>query len=263
MLKKLSLIIFLNALCTAANAAELVVPGTGDGIEILNAIGALFTAEHPDEPVLIPASTGSGGGIAAVDGERAVLGRIARPLSGGEIARGLEATPIAKLPSAFFVNPSAGVTNLTAEQTAEIYAGRIENWREVGGHDLRIKIVRREETDSTLQVLRSTMTGWKDLAITPKSKLAVTTQDAVATVKTVEGAIGFGPYSKNLEPEATVLAIDGKMPTDPSYPSAVTLSFVYKNQLLSDQAKNFIAFVQTDRVRNLVGGMGGVIAEKM
>ena len=43
------------------------------------------------------------------------------------------------------------------------------------------------------------MPGWKTLAITEKSKTATTTQDGVDTVKAVEGAIGFGPYTKELE----------------------------------------------------------------
>ena len=91
------------------------------------------------------------------------------------------------------------MTGLTSAQLADIYRGKITNWRDVGGADVRIKVVRREDQDSTLLVLRQSMPGWKDLAITEKSKTAVTTQDCFDTVKEVEGAIGFGPFTAALE----------------------------------------------------------------
>ena len=82
----------------------------------------------------------------------------------------------------------AGVSGLTSAQLAAVYAGKITNWKDVGGADMRIRVVRREEQDSTLLVLRQSMPGWKDLALTDKSKTAVTTQECMNTVKDVEGA---------------------------------------------------------------------------
>src|SRR5262245_12834992 len=185
--------------------SELPVVGTGDGIELLRVLGAAYTADNPDTVVVVPPSIHSSGGVAAVGSNKEVLGRIARPLSESERAAGLISVPVFRLPAAVYVHPSAGVTDLSGKQLADIYAGTVSNWREVGGNDLRIKVVRREEVDSTLNVLRATMPGWKGLAITEKSKTATTTQDGVDTVRTVEGAIGFGPYSNELETNLVVL----------------------------------------------------------
>src|SRR4051794_14112243 len=175
----------------SAQAGDLSVVGTGDGIDLLRALGAAYTADHPDTNIIVPPSIGSGGGIAAVSSNKEVLARAARPLSDSEKEAGLIATAVFRLPSAFFVHRSAGVTSLTADQLAGVYSGKITNWRDVGGQDLRIKVVRREDADSTLQVLRQSMPGWKNLTITEKSKTAVTTQDCIDTVKQVPGAIGF------------------------------------------------------------------------
>jgi phosphate transport system substrate-binding protein len=165
-----------------------------------------------------------------------------------------------RLPSAFFVHRGANVANVSARQLADIYAGRIVNWAEVGGADMRIKVVRREEADSTLTVLRQSMPGWKDLAITEKSKTAVTTQDCINTAKDVEGAIGFGPYTKALEMELVVLRIDGKYPTDADYPSAVTVSLVHKQATVTPDAAKFIAYVKAAKAKTLLSSMGGVPA---
>jgi phosphate transport system substrate-binding protein len=154
--------------------------------------------------------------------------------------------------------PEAGVRKLTSGQLAGIFSGQIENWSEVGGADLKVRVVRREETDSTLIVLRSSMPGWKELALTSRSKMATTTQDAVETVKRVPGAIGFGPYSRGLEDGAIVLAIDGKHPLDTGYPSAVTLSLIYKEAALDQDARAFLSFANSSKARKVLIDGGGV-----
>jgi phosphate transport system substrate-binding protein len=244
----------------SVRADELSIVGTGDGMEMLTALASVFAADHAETRVLVPPSIGSGGAIAAVGADRAVLGRIARPLSEAERELALRALPIVRIPSAVFVHPSAGVSGLSAAQVADIYAGKVENWRELGGRDLKIKIVRRDDADSTLAVLRATMPGWRDLVLTTRSKVAVTTQEAVETVKRVEGAIGFGPYSTLLEPEAAVLRIDGQRPTDPGYPSAVTLALLYKDATVTPDARAFMAFARSQRARNVLATLGGVAA---
>src|SRR5262249_27019640 len=118
-----------------------------------------------------------------------------------------------------------------------------------------------EEVDSTLNVLRATMPGWKGLAITEKSKTATTTQDGVDTVRMVEGAIGFGPYSNELETNLVVLKIDGKHPTNRDYPSAVTLLLIYKDATVTPEARRFIQFFKTTKARTLLASMGGVPIE--
>jgi phosphate transport system substrate-binding protein len=77
-------------------------------------------------------------------------------------------------------------------------------------------------------------------------------------VKEVEGAIGFGPFTKVLEAELTVLKIDGHFPTDPGYPSAVTLSFVHKGANIAPDAKRFIEYVKDKQARTVLTSMGGV-----
>jgi phosphate transport system substrate-binding protein len=256
----LAVVMAFASLEALAGTSELSVVGTGDGIELLRALGAAYSADNPDTKILVPPSIGSGGGLAAVGGDKELLARVARPLTDSERALGLISTPMFRLPSAFFVHRGVNVTDINARQLADIYAGRIVNWSEVGGASLRIKVVRREEADSTLSVLRQSMPGWKDLAITEKSKTAVTTQDCIDTVKDVEGAIGFGPYTKALEGELVVLRIDGKYPTDHDYPSAVTVSLVHKQATVTPDAAKFIAYVKTAKAKTLLSSMGGVPA---
>src|SRR3954470_3845614 len=115
MKRYLALIGAAGLLCSPSLAATLAVVGTGDGMEMLHAVSVVFSAERPELAVAVPPSIGSGGAVAAVGDDRNVLGRVARPLKDTEKEQGLETTPIVRIPSAFFVHPSARVKSLTTK----------------------------------------------------------------------------------------------------------------------------------------------------
>ena len=250
--------LFVGTTIAFAAPERLSVVGTGDGIDVLRALAVAFQDENKSIWVDVPPSIESSGGIAAVLSNKAVLGRVARILTDAEAAAGIQYAPIAKLPSAFYVHPDAGVTSLTTAQLADVYSGRVTNWSQVGGDDLRIRVVRRENDDSTLRVLRLTMPRWKGLLITEWSKTALTTQDAIETVQEVPGAIGFGPFTKNLEKKTVVIKIDGHYPTDVEYPSDITLALIYKNSTITPAARSFAAFLGTEKARAIIENLGGI-----
>jgi phosphate transport system substrate-binding protein len=258
------LMLFIAALALPISAmpataqSTLEVVGTGDGIDILRALGKTYSTDNKAVFIDIPPSIGSGGGIAAVGSGKSVLGRVARKLTDTETASGLVYRPVALLPSAIYVNPSAGVKSLTTAQLANVFSGQVQNWKDVGGADMRIRVVRREDNDSTLIVLRASMPGWKDLAITEKSKLAMPTQEATASVREVQGAVGFGPFSKDLETGLNVLKIDGKYPTDAGYPSNATLALIYTKATITPEAKSFVEFCESRKARDVIANLGGV-----
>lgn len=242
-----SLLASLLAFAPAASAENVEVVGTGDGIPVFKALSAAFTAKHPEIAIVVPPSIHSSGGIREVGTDRAILGRIARPLKKDEETLQLRTVPVFRVPVIFYTHPSAGIKSLSTEQLVGIFSGAVSNWREVGGADLRIKVVRREEIDSTLAVLRDTLPGWKELRFNPdRSKLATSTQDAFASVRAVAGAIGFGPYTADLVGSGLkVIAVNGIAPTDLRYPSAVTLSLIYRDATVTKSALAFVDFIFT------------------
>lgn len=259
---KISIVLALScavAFASGAYAEDLEVVGTGDGIPVLKALGSAYSSKNPDTTVIVPPSIHSSGGIREVGTDRAVLGRIARPLKTEEKAFGIQVVPVFRQPAVFIAHPSAGIKNLTADQLVGIFTGVTTNWRDVGGADLRIKVVRREEVDSTLAVLRDTLPGWKDLQFNPdRSKLATSTQDAFASVRSTAGAIGFGPFSSDLGSGLIILRIDGIAPAEPKYPSAVTLSLIYRNATVTKSALNFIDFIFTPKGKTTIRDNGAI-----
>ena len=97
-----------------------------------------------------------------------------------------------------------------------------------GWCDVRIRVVRREESDSTLTVLRQMMPGWRDLKITETLEDSDNEPGGDRDGSRCAGAVGFGPYSANLDPDVKVLRIGGLHPLDPGYPWHVELALIYR-----------------------------------
>jgi len=244
---------------SSAFGEQLAIVGTGDGMPVFKTLGSAFTSENPDIEILVPPSIHSSGGVREVVADRAVLGRIARPLKDDEQNYGIRVVPVFRQPAIFYAHPSVSVKSLSADQLTKIFTGVVTNWREVGGPDLRIRVVRREEVDSILAVFRDTLPGWKDLHFdVDRSMLATSTQQSFDAVRSRVGAIGFGPFSVGLESTYIVMRVNGIAPTDAAYPSAVTLSLIYKDANLSKSADRFIDFIFSPTGIKVIKENGGL-----
>lgn len=244
-----------------AQALDIMIEGTGDGMEILQALSGQFNTLNPGDRAIIPPSIGSGAGIAKVIDGTNPLARSARPLTSRESAGALTAAAVARIPSAIIAHPAIKLPGLKADQLLAIYAGDITNWNEVGGPDLRIRVHTREDEDSTLSALRATMPGWKSLKITNKARvITTTTQDLLKAIIETPGAIGYAPHSQLASQRLTTLAIDGHKPLDKGYPSAVTVSLVWKTGAIPAPAAAFVTFARSIGVRETIASLGATPA---
>ena len=98
---------------------------------------------------------GSGTGIAALINKTVDLANASREMKDKEIedARKNGVEPIEHQVAidalAVIVNPANPVSQLTIDQLAEIFTGRITNWKDVGGNDAPIVLVSRETNSGT------------------------------------------------------------------------------------------------------------------
>lgn len=245
---------------TPAQAGELPIVGTGDGMEIFQALGREFSSLNPDIKVVIPPSIGSDGAVKAVLAGTSELGRVARPLTAEENGKGLAVKSVMRIPSVIIVHASANTTGVTGVQLHGIFSGKITNWKEVGGADQPIRVIVREEGDSVFKVLKATMPGWSSMTVSSSAQvISTTTQDLIEAVRKTPGSIGFAPYSILHRSSLTMLKIDGRGPSDPAYPSAVSIGLLHGSAALSPDAAKFVEFAQSgagDKVITWLGGLG-------
>ncbi|MEZ4525814.1 MAG: substrate-binding domain-containing protein [Desulfobacterales bacterium] len=83
-------------------------------------------------------------GLEAVLSGKADIGTICRELTAEEKAAGIVQTRLDSLPYSVIVNKNSPVAELSLEQVLKIFAGQIQNWKEVGGKDKEILIYRQE-----------------------------------------------------------------------------------------------------------------------
>ncbi|GAK51862.1 hypothetical protein U14_03108 [Candidatus Moduliflexus flocculans] len=252
------IIVCMFGMLSTAAAENFTIVGSGDGLSVFEAVAAAFNHLHPDVTFTFPESIGSGGGIKAVGRDEYVLGRIARDIQENEKPYGLTAVPFAKAPVVFFVNPNVGVTDLSAQQILDIYSGKITNWKEAGGSDLPVRVIMRDEGDSSHKVLQQNLPGFKALTMTPNAKTTFSIAEILSTAEHVAGAIGYGNYANVRIANVTIIRIDGKNPTDSDYPYHAIQAFIFKEQNYTGMVKTFIEFLTSGAADDAIIQGGGI-----
>ncbi|VVS91254.1 twin-arginine translocation pathway signal sequence [Desulfoluna spongiiphila] len=102
-----------------------------------------FRSETPFAFSMNEDCAGLEAGVAAVRSGAADIGTLLRPLTDGEKAAGLVETPLDPMAYAVAVSKANPVNSLTERQVLEIFAGRITNWKEVGGKDMEILLYKQ------------------------------------------------------------------------------------------------------------------------
>ncbi len=142
----------------------------------------------------------------------------------------LEQKPIGVDALVFIVNEDNPVQALTRQQLRDIYAGKITNWKDVGGKDQEIVAFQRGEDSGSQTLFKKLLIQGGEL-MTPPTELAPAAMgelvDSIADYNNSANAIGFSVYyyidQMYSKPGLRLLAVDGVTPgndtlADGSYP---------------------------------------------
>lgn len=99
------------------------------------------------------AAGGSGVGVQKVGEGLVGIGNTGRALSQSETDKyGLKSFPFAIDGVAVAINPENTVSELSSDQIRDIFSGKINNWKDVGGKDAPINLYTRDEASGTREV---------------------------------------------------------------------------------------------------------------
>ncbi len=128
----------------------------------------------------------------------------------------LVCTPIINEAFVFFVNKDNPVDELSIDQLRDIYAGKITNWKELGGEDVQILAYQRSEGSGSQTGLYLHVIPQDDVMTPPTEKRIGTMGeivDAVAGYDNAEGAIGYSYLyfitNQHYDEQIKVLKING------------------------------------------------------
>ena len=140
--------------CSAQQAStQITVAGSTTCLPIAEVAAEAF--EEATGVNVLVSGLGSSAGIEAVANGTAQIATSSRGLNADEQQLGLTTIPIAHDGIAVIVNRDNPVQNLSVEQLRGIYSGAIRNWSKVGGPDLAIQLVNRDEASGTREAFKS------------------------------------------------------------------------------------------------------------
>lgn len=230
--------------------------------KVIGALGEAFTNENPNVNFTYN-PTGSGSGITAVSEGRCDIGLSSRALKDDEKASGLTETVLAYDGIAMIVNNANTVTNLTIQQIADIYTGKITNWKDVGGSDGEIVVIGREAGSGTRDGFES-ITGTADKC-SYRQELT-STGDVITTVSQNPNAIGYASLAA-VGSSIKVISVEGVTPTeatvkDGTYKIQRPFVLVTKTgTTLSAAAQAFFDYVTSSEAADTITKAGAVSAK--
>lgn len=168
---------------------------------------------------------GSGVGISALMDGTADIAMSSRKIKFDEKVKLQEAgkSPVEVIVAydalAVVVNPANKVTNLTRGQLEDIFTGKIKNWKEVGGADLKIVAYSRETSSGTYEFFKSDVLKNKNYM--PSILSMPATGTIIQSVSQTKGAIGYvGLAYLNKNVKAIHVSYDGQHFVEPSFDHA-------------------------------------------
>ncbi|MGN0302457.1 MAG: phosphate ABC transporter substrate-binding protein [Anaerotardibacter sp.] len=227
--------------------------------KVIGSLSEDFMSKNSEVSITYDA-TGSGTGIECAKHGSADIGLSSRDLKEGE--DGLETITVALDGIAVIVNEDCGVDDLSLQQVSDIFTGKITNWSEVGGNDLAISCVGRENGSGTRDGFE-TITGTTDKCVLEQE---LTSTGAVITaVASSKNAIGYASLS-SVEGQSGIkaLTINGvacseETVLDGTYEIQRPFNFVLlKDAERSAQVQAFIDFATSADAADLIRKAGAV-----
>jgi phosphate transport system substrate-binding protein len=227
-----------------------------------------YMKEHPSQTVVVTGG-GSGVGLSALIEGTTDIAQSSRKIkfderqkiqAGGQT---IQEVIIAYDALVIIVHPQNRVANLTREQLEGIFTGKITNWKEVGGDDLKIVPYSRETSSGTYEFFKESVLKNRNYKSGILSMPA--TGAIVQSVSQTRGAIGYiGLAYINKHVKAIHVSYDkGKTFTAPSivaakngkYPVVRPLLYYYLTKS-EKQVRPFINYVLSPEGQKTVSATG-------
>jgi len=262
------LLLFLSLCLTGCRAAGVEAHGlcgtvnTEGSTSMADVMAALQEGFREKEPGVTVnfSGTGSGAGIEAALSGACDIGLSSRELKESEVQKGAQGHLAALDGIALVVHAGNPVTALSAGQLADIFTGRIANWKDLGGPDAPIAPYGREAGSGTRSAFEE-MTGTAGRCAYRNEYGS--TGDVTGNVSANPNAIGYVSLA-SVRGGVSVVSVDGVVCTeetvrDGTYPIRRPFLLVTRRDAtLSEAAQAFLDYAMSPEVADYIARAGAI-----
>jgi phosphate transport system substrate-binding protein len=188
-----------------AQAGTVSIKGSDTMVVLGQRWAEEYMKKHPETTIQVTGG-GSGTGISALINGTTEICEASRSMKDAEKAQlkekagaGPEEIVVAKDGLSVYLNDSNPLNELTMEQLKGIFTGKVTNWKEVGGPDLKIIPYSRENSSGTYVFFKEHVLSNADY--TPRAQAMPGTAAVVNAVSKEKASIGYGgaAYAKGIK----------------------------------------------------------------
>lgn len=204
---------------------------------------------------------GSSAGITNAINGVSEIGMSSRDLEEEEKASGLNETIIAYDGIVVVTHPTNKVKNLTMDQVKQVFTGEVTNWKELGGEDLEIVVVSREDGSGSRDAFQE-IVGYTSGELVRSALIASGNGNIKTTVATNKHAVGFISF-EYIDSSISTLNINGVEATaenvlQKKYSLSRPFLFVHKEDNLTAAGQQFIDYILSPEGQAIVEETGAI-----
>lgn len=271
-MKKLILVLVIMAVLPQVYSQNVSckVKGSDTVLPLTQKEAEVFMKKFPGSSIMVTGG-GSGVGLAALQNGTTDIAQSSRKMKLDEkmklqdAGKTFKEVIIANDALAVIVNPANNISQLTREEIESIYTGKVTNWKEVGGEDMKIVVYSRESSSGTFEFFKEHVMNKKNFA--PTAMLMPATGAIVQSVSQTKGAIGYvglaylettvKPLKVSYDKGVTYVAPSVASAMDKTYPISRPLYYYYLNSI-ETAVKPFVDFILSVEGQKIVQEVGYV-----
>jgi phosphate transport system substrate-binding protein len=210
--------LFIGSIIPALAQEKVTVSGSTTVLPLGEAAAEVFNSEQKEYQASVTGG-GTGAGITGIAEGRFDIAMASRAVTSDEVAKygnKFQENLVGYDGIVMIVSKpiyDAGVVDLSTEQIKEIYSGKIDNWKAVGGPDEEIFVVAREQGSGTRDTFNEDIMGNKSAETPGVDAVTLGSAEAKTAVAGNDRGIGYVGYSYAEGGNVEAVALDGVMPS--------------------------------------------------